>query len=64
MSRSIYPIGFKSYREHASMFKLGVRARYTCEILDGGVKPLFQVISSEDPDHPIIKETATAAWVN
>ncbi len=56
-------MGYRSVREHASTVKLGDRAKYTCEILDAGPKPLFQVTSSEDPEHPIIKESATAAWV-
>jgi len=45
------------------MFNLGDRAKYTCEIIDGGQKPLFQVTSSENKEHPIVKESPTAAWV-
>ena len=45
------------------MFTVGKRAKYTCEILDGGSKAIFQITSSEDPDNPIRKDTPTAAWV-
>ena len=44
------------------MFNLGQRAKYTCEILDGGTKPKYQLTSSEDPNNPIIKESSTACW--
>jgi len=45
------------------MLTVGKRAKYTCEILDRGNKAIFQIISSEDPDNPIRKDTPTAAWV-
>ena len=45
------------------MFHLGERAQYTCEILDGGLKPLYRLTSSEDPQHPIEKESSTACWI-
>ena len=60
--KNIFPIGYKSVREHTSMFSLDRRAEYTCEILDGGPKPQYKVTSSEDPEHPIIKDSSTACW--
>jgi len=60
--KNIFPIGYKSVREHTSMFSLDRRAEYTCEILDGGQKPQYKVTSSEDPEHPIIRDSSTACW--
>ena len=44
------------------MFHLDQRAKYTCEILDGGNKPLYKLTSSEDPNNPIIRDSSTACW--
>jgi hypothetical protein len=52
-----------SVRTHASTKIFGERAEYTCEILDGGAKPLFKVTSSEDPDHPIVKDAMSGCWL-
>lgn len=41
--RNIFPPGYRSIREHPSMFEAGGRMKYLCEILDGGQKPLFRV---------------------
>ena len=60
--KNIFPVGYKSVREHTSMFSLDRRAEYTCEILDGGQKPQYKVTSSEDPEHPIIRDSSTACW--
>lgn len=62
--KNLFPIGFKSVREHSSMRRLGERALYTCEILDGGAKPLYKITPHEDPENPIIKESSTGCWVN
>ena len=40
---NLFPIGYVSIRTHASMFTRGVRARYTCEILEGDGKPVYKV---------------------
>jgi len=61
--KNLFPIGFKSVREHSSMKHLGVRSLYTCEILDGGHKPLYKITPHEDSDNPIIKESSTGCWV-
>ena len=62
--RNIFPIGFKSVREHQSIIKAGDRAEYICEIEDGGTKPTFKVTPSEDPEHPIVKDSSTGCWVS
>jgi len=62
--KNLFPIGFKSVREHSSIKRLGERALYTCEILDGGNKPLYKITPHEDPENPIIKESSTGCWVN
>ena len=60
--KNIFPIGYKSVREHQSMFNLQNRAEYTCEILDGGEKPKYKLTCSEDNEHPIICDSSTACW--
>ena len=60
--KNIFPIGYKSVREHQSMFNLQKRAEYICEILDGGVKPLYKITSTEDMEHPIIGDSSTFCW--
>lgn len=61
--KNLFPIGFKSIREHSSMFKLGERTQYVCEILNGGNKPLYKITPMNDPENPIIKESSTGCWV-
>ena len=59
---NLFPIGYRAIRVYQSMFNLGQRAKYTCEILDGGIKPQYKLTSSEDPNNPIIRESSTACW--
>lgn len=61
---NLFPVGYKSLRVYASIFNKGEKAEYTCEIIDGGDKPLYRVTSSEDPDHPIVRESSTGCWVH
>lgn len=61
--KNLFPIGFKSVREHSSIKKLGERALYTCEILDGGNKPLYKITPHEDPENFIVKESSSGCWV-
>lgn len=37
-------------------------AMYTCKILDGGDTPTFQITASDQPDRPVLANTATGAW--
>jgi len=61
--KNLFPIGYQAIREHASMFNIGERALYTCEILDGGAKPIYKLTPHEDETNPIIKESSTGCWV-
>jgi hypothetical protein len=61
--KNLFPVGFKSIREHSSMFKLGERTQYICEILNGGTKPLYKLTPIDNPENPIIKESSTGCWV-
>lgn len=46
--KNLFPIGFKSVREHQSVNIPGERCQYICEILDGGSKPLYKVTAMDD----------------
>ena len=61
---NIFPIGFRSVREAAGIKEIGRRADYTCEILDDGSKPMFKVTCSEEPDNPVIRDSASGAWLD
>ena len=60
---NIFPIGFKSVRESASILEIGRRAEYTCEILDDGTKPMFKVTCSDEPNNPIVQDSASGSWL-
>jgi hypothetical protein len=60
---NIFPLGFKTERTYFSMFHKDTRCEYICEILEGDGKPIFKVTSSEDPDHPIIRDSSTGCWI-
>lgn len=65
--RNIFPIGFKSIREHSSIFHAKERIEYLCEILDGGAKPLFRVTPMIDrqpmDDQAILRDSCTGCWI-
>ena len=61
--KNLFPIGFKSSREHNSQITLGLRCQYISEILDGGSKPQFRVTPGDDPDNPIVRDSSTGCWV-
>ncbi|CDW85164.1 f y-rich n-terminus family protein [Stylonychia lemnae] len=61
--RNIFPIGFKTIRTHQSLYSVGGRADYICEILDGGDRPLFKVIPMEEQDKPLVRESASGCWL-
>ncbi|OMJ79463.1 hypothetical protein SteCoe_20519 [Stentor coeruleus] len=65
--RNIFPIGFKSIREHSSIFHAKERIEYLCEILDGGPKPLFRVTPMQDrvtlDEHAIVRDSCTGCWI-
>jgi hypothetical protein len=61
--KNLFPIGFRSVREHNSQIRLGERCRYICEILDGGQKPQFKVTPLDDEENPILRDSSTGCWV-
>lgn len=62
--RHIFPIGFTTLRDHASMVDPNGRTIYTCTIIDnGGPGPIFRVYPEDDPDTFIDKDSASGAWV-
>lgn len=50
--RYILPVGYQSRRSYFSIKEPTSRCMYTCQILDGGEAPTFEVRSEEDPTHP------------
>lgn len=44
------------------MFTPNIRVNYKCEVLDGGAKPKFSITADDDPNNPIICDTAGSAW--
>lgn len=46
------------------MITQGARCNYTCEILDGGSKPLYRVTPSDDPDNAITRDSSTGCWID
>ena len=61
--KNFFPIGYVSIREHISMINPPNRCNYTCEILDGGLRPIFQLTCSDDESNPIIKDSCTGCWI-
>ena len=51
-------------RESASILEIGKRADFTCEILDDGSKPMFKVTCSEEIHNPVIRDSASGAWLD
>jgi len=46
------------------MKKLGEKTYYTCEILEGpDKKPKYKIISDEEPNNVIVKDSSTGCWV-
>lgn len=61
--RHLFPIGFVSRREHASMKFGDRRTIYTNEICDGGHGPMFRVTPDDAPDLAVEHDSASGAWV-
>lgn len=62
--KNLFPIGFCSLREHNSMYRVGERCQYRCEIFDGNSKPQYKVTPMDDFDNPIIRDSSTGCWVS
>jgi len=62
--RHVWPIGFTSSRLFASMINPETRVKYTSQITEAttGDKPQFVVTAEDDPHHPIIAHSPSAAW--
>ena len=45
------------------MFYKDKRCEYINEVLDNGNGPIYKIISTEDPDNPIIREASSGAWI-
>lgn len=60
---NLFPVGFKTIRTHNSMLHRNVKTEYTCEILDGGEKPIYKVTCAEDPGNPIVRDSSTGCWI-
>eukprot|EP01018_Ginkgo_biloba_P030644 Gb_34996 [translate_table: standard] len=61
--RHIFPIGYTSIRNYASMVDPEGRATYTCTIRDGGIAgPMFCVTPDDSPETVIEKDSASGAW--
>ena len=60
---NMFPVGFKTIRTHNSMLQRNVKTEYTCEILDGGEKPIYKVTCAEDPANPIVRDSSTGCWI-
>jgi len=63
-SKYIWPNGFESQRIHPSYLEPSQRVIYTSKIIDAGDRPKFAVIASDDPDNPIIANSASTAWTH
>ncbi|ORY04894.1 hypothetical protein K493DRAFT_253090, partial [Basidiobolus meristosporus CBS 931.73] len=60
--RYIWPVGFTVQRSYASMVDPESQTIYVCKISDGGDGPKFHIEPEDQPDNPIIANTATGAW--
>ncbi|XP_011692076.1 PREDICTED: transforming growth factor beta regulator 1 isoform X2 [Wasmannia auropunctata] len=50
----IFPVGYCSTRLYANLRDPRTQSLYTCKILDGGPTPRFEIVSDNDPTHPLI----------
>ena len=60
---NIYPIGYRSVRDHQSCKNPNTRAQYFCEVLERDNRPLFKVTCSDYPDDPIEKDSCSGCWM-
>ncbi|XP_058804049.1 transforming growth factor beta regulator 1 [Phymastichus coffea] len=50
----IFPVGYCSTRVYASLKDARMKTLYTCKILDGGIKPRFEIVSDTELDQPLV----------
>ncbi|KAI8084402.1 F/Y rich C-terminus-domain-containing protein [Gilbertella persicaria] len=60
--RYIFPVGYTVQRTYPSMIHPNSLTIITSTILDGGDGPRFHVVAADQPDEPIIANSATGAW--
>ncbi|XP_015175320.1 PREDICTED: transforming growth factor beta regulator 1 isoform X2 [Polistes dominula] len=53
----IFPVGYCSTRIYASLRDVRAKSLYTCKILDGGLKPRFEIVSDNDLDQALVGST-------
>ncbi|CAG8557844.1 10455_t:CDS:2, partial [Scutellospora calospora] len=62
--RYIWPVGYAVKRAYNSMINADSQTMYVCKIEDGGEGPKFVIEAEDQPDKPIIANTATGAWTS
>ncbi|KAF0546685.1 ino80 complex subunit iec3 [Gigaspora margarita] len=62
--RYIWPVGYAVKRAYNSMINAESQTMYVCKIEDGGDGPKFVIEAEDQPDKPIIANTATGAWTS
>ncbi|KAI9483488.1 MAG: F/Y-rich N-terminus-domain-containing protein [Benjaminiella poitrasii] len=60
--RYIFPIGYTVRRTYPSMIDPDSNTVITSTIIDGEDGPRFHVVAADQPDHPIVANSATGAW--
>ncbi|OAD02452.1 hypothetical protein MUCCIDRAFT_111836 [Mucor lusitanicus CBS 277.49] len=62
--RYIFPVGYTVQRVYPSMLDPTKNTLITSTILDGGGEagPKFQLVAADQPDAPIVANSATGAW--
>ncbi|CAG8685112.1 10657_t:CDS:2 [Dentiscutata erythropus] len=62
--RYIWPVGYAVKRAYNSMINADAQTMYVCKIEDGGDGPKFVIEAEDQPDKPIVANTATGAWTS
>ncbi|RCH81684.1 hypothetical protein CU098_003296, partial [Rhizopus stolonifer] len=60
--RYIYPVGYRVKKWYRSMVDPHSDTQYTCEILDGGDEPIFQLNADDNPTECWRGPTPTTVW--
>ncbi|KAI9281871.1 F/Y-rich N-terminus-domain-containing protein [Sporodiniella umbellata] len=60
--RYIYPVGYRVKKWYRSMIDPHSDTQYTCEILDGGEEPMFQLNADDNPNECWRGPTPTTVW--
>ncbi|KAI8968368.1 hypothetical protein BDF20DRAFT_895963 [Mycotypha africana] len=60
--RYIYPVGYRVKKWYRSMVNPHSDTQYTCEILDGGDEPIFQLQADDNPSECWRGPTPTTVW--